>query len=91
MPHVTGVTDWEISACDACATCWGKIVEKQSLRAAVEKLALAGEQAGFSIDQMIQMLNIGISVEALIMLILWQLDSVQEPLTAVVSLTNWLM
>lgn len=66
-------------------------MEKQSLRSAVEKLALAGEQAGFTIDQMIQMLNIGISVEALIMLILWRLDSVQEPLTAVVSLTNWLM
>lgn len=85
------VTDWRRSPCDAAATSWGKKVEKQSLRTAVEKLALAGEQAGFTIDQMIQLLNIGISLEALIMLILWRLDSVQEPLTAVVSMTSWLM
>ena len=36
---------------------------------AVAKLAIAGEQAGFTIDQMIQLLNDGLSVESLLDLI----------------------
>ena len=41
-------------------------MERPLLKSAIHKLALAGEQAGFSLDQMIQMLNDGISVEQLI-------------------------
>jgi hypothetical protein len=36
---------------------------------AVYKLAIAGEQAGFSLEQMIQILDAGVSVETLLHLI----------------------
>ena len=39
------------------------------IRVAIEKLVLAGEEAGFSVEQMIQILNAGVSVEALLCLI----------------------
>ena len=42
----------------------------------VYKLAIAGEQAGFSLEQMIQMLNAGITVETLLHLIEWRLGEV---------------
>jgi hypothetical protein len=40
---------------------------------AVEKLVLAGEEAGFSVEQMIQILQTGTSVEALLCIIEWRL------------------
>lgn len=40
---------------------------------AVRKLAIAGEQAGLSLEQMIQLLNAGMSVVALLDLIIWRL------------------
>ncbi len=40
---------------------------------AIRKLALAGEQAGFSLDQMIQLLGSGMSVVTLFDLIAWRL------------------
>jgi hypothetical protein len=39
---------------------------RPSLLKAVGKLAIAGEQAGFSLEQMIELLNEGLSVEALL-------------------------
>jgi len=44
---------------------------------AINKLAMAGQQAGFTIDQMIELLNCGLSVEGLLELIMWRLDSSQ--------------
>ena len=41
---------------------------------AVRKLAIAGERAGLSLEQMIQLLNAGMSVIALLDLITWRLD-----------------
>jgi len=41
---------------------------------AVQKMAIAGEQAGLSIEQMIQLLNSGMSVVALLDLIVWRLN-----------------
>ena len=41
---------------------------------AVQKLAIAGEQAGLSLEQMIQLLISGMSVVALLDLINWRLD-----------------
>jgi hypothetical protein len=41
---------------------------------AIRKLAAAGEQAGLSLDQMIQLLNSGMTVVALLDLITWRLD-----------------
>jgi hypothetical protein len=40
---------------------------------AIRKLAVAGEQAGFTLDQMIQLLNSGMSVVTLLDLIAWRL------------------
>jgi hypothetical protein len=44
----------------------------------VYKLAVAGEQAGFSLEQMIQLLNAGISVETLLHLIEWRLGAAEH-------------
>jgi hypothetical protein len=41
---------------------------------AVHKLAIAGEQAGLSLEQMIRLLNSGVTVAALLDLITWRLD-----------------
>ena len=46
-----------------------------SLRNSIAKLALAGEQAGFTVEQMIQMLNAGVTVEGLLGLIEWRLET----------------
>ena len=64
---------------------------RPSLQAAIEKLAMAGEQAGFSIDQMIKLLNGGLSVEALLVLIAWRLEGVCEPISTINSVTSWIM
>ena len=40
----------------------------------MRKLAIAGEQAGLTLDQMIQLLNAGMSVVALLDLITFRLD-----------------
>ena len=42
---------------------------------AVKKLALAGEQAGLSIEEMIELLDTGVSVDVLLKLICRRLDS----------------
>jgi hypothetical protein len=60
---------------------------KASLITAVGKLAMTGEQAGFSLEQMIDLLNDGISVETLLDLISWRLG--QKPLSSPVS--SWVM
>ena len=43
---------------------------------AIEKLVLAGEQAGFTVEQMIQILQTGASVEALLHMIEGRLSPV---------------
>jgi hypothetical protein len=43
-----------------------------SLQASIAKLAMAGEQAGFTVEQMIQMLNAGVTLEGLLRLIEWR-------------------
>ena len=47
-------------------------MEKSPLVAAIEKLAIAGEQAGFTVEQMIRLLNDGLTVETLLDLISWR-------------------
>ena len=46
-----------------------------SLQNSICKLAMAGEQAGFTVEQMIQMLNAGVTIEGLLALIEWRLRS----------------
>jgi hypothetical protein len=41
-------------------------MQRPSTAETVYKLAIAGEQAGFTLEQMIQILNAGISVETLL-------------------------
>lgn len=51
-------------------------MEKPSVAHAVYKLSVAGEQAGFSLEQMIQLLNAGVSVETLLLLIECRLGAI---------------
>ena len=66
-------------------------MQRPCLEKAIEKLAMAGEQAGFSIDQMIKLLNSGLSVEALVVLIACRLEGICEPVAAINSVTSWIM
>jgi hypothetical protein len=58
--------------------------------AAINKLAVAGEQAGFTLEQMIQLLDSGLSVETLLEMIAWRFEAMQgasRPLAA----SSWRM
>jgi hypothetical protein len=44
----------------------------------IHPTAIAGEQAGFTLDQMIELLNSGLSVVALLYLITWRLGRLQS-------------
>ena len=48
-------------------------MQRPSTAQAVYKLTIAGEQAGFTVEEMIHMLNAGITVETLLHLIEWRL------------------
>jgi hypothetical protein len=61
----------------------------QSRVNAIRKLAAAGEHAGFSLEQMIQLLNSGMSVVALLDLINWRLDPAQSSSSQSVIPTCW--
>ncbi len=50
-------------------------LESQSRVNAIFKLALVGEQAGFSLEQMIELLNSGVKVVALLELITMRIDA----------------
>ena len=52
-------------------------MEPPVLWRAVEKLAQAGEHAGVSVEEMIRILNAGVSVESLVDLI--ELNTQEEP------------
>lgn len=55
-------------------------MEKPSLQRGIEKLASAGEKAGFSVEQMIALLEAGLKVDVLWDLISWRLEK-PNPLT----------
>jgi hypothetical protein len=44
------------------------------LQQSIGKLAIAGAQAGFSVEQMIQLLSAGLDVATLLDLITWRLE-----------------
>jgi hypothetical protein len=62
-----------------------------SLVNAITKLAIAGEQAGFSVEQMIELLNAGVTVETLLELIAWRLEGTQSVLPLSGSSSNWVI
>ncbi|HKU24224.1 MAG TPA: hypothetical protein VJQ54_02070 [Candidatus Sulfotelmatobacter sp.] len=64
---------------------------KTSLQIAIEKLAIAGEQAGLSVDQMIYLLSSGLTVATLLDLIAWRLEYMGSNVPAVASVYNWIM
>ena len=52
----------------------------QPLETVVERFVRAGEQAGFTVEQMIQLLQAGATVEVLLKMIEWRLSpSTLEP------------
>jgi len=51
------------------------------LASAIERLARAGEQAGFSVEEMIEMLNAGVSIGALLDMISYSLSHEEQPFT----------
>lgn len=65
-------------------------MERPHLISAIHKLAIAGEQAGFSVEQMIKMLNNGLSVEELIALIGLQIEGDKRKLTPTTH-SAWVM
>lgn len=77
-------------------SCWGKFggdadIMNQRLATAVGKLAVAGEQAGFSLEQMIQLLNDGLTVESLLELITWRLTEAKYPITSRGCAAHWVV
>lgn len=60
-----------------------------SLMIAIGKLAIAGEQAGFTIEQMIDLLNSGLAVESLLDLIAWRLEGSPSSLPDIRPFPNW--
>lgn len=62
---------------------WG--MASTSSMIAIGKLAMAGEQAGFKIEQMIDMLNSGLPVDALLQLIAQGLEESPSALPCVGS------
>lgn len=64
-------------------------MEKTSLSTAIGKLAIAGQQAGFSIEQMIHLLNDGLTVETLLELISWRLCEMPNPITGQSYSAHW--
>ena len=47
--------------------------------AAIRKLALAGETAGFTVGEMIELLNTGVSIDILLTLICFRLELADYP------------
>lgn len=66
-------------------------MENPSLVLAISKLAAAGEQAGFTLEQMIDLLDHGLEVETLLELICWRLHAAAMPPTHAVSRYRWVM
>ena len=70
----------------------GSKMEKPSLVAAIGKLAIAGEQAGFNLEQMIELLDQGLSVETLLDLISWRLEALRRPTVRPAACSSvWIM
>ena len=57
-----------------------KSAEHPSLRDSVEKLAMVGQQAGFTVQQMIDLLNSGVTVDTLLNLFVWRIDAMTRDL-----------
>ena len=66
----------------------GRPMEKSTLQSGIQKLALIGEQVGFTVEQMIELLNAGVGVETLLDLISWRLEQ-SAPLSPIIRSSRW--
>ena len=66
-------------------------MEKAPLVAAVRKLVIVGEQAGFSVEDMVELLNAGVSVKCLLELIVERLDADLDTGTESPARSRWVM
>jgi len=66
-------------------------MENPSLVLAISKLAAAGEQAGLTLEQMIELLDQGLEVETLLELICSRLHAAPLPPTQEVPRYRWVM
>jgi hypothetical protein len=66
-------------------------VQENALERAICKLAIAGEQAGFSLEQMIDFLNAGLTVEGLLDLIMLRLGKRTESSAAPAHYSGWIV
>ena len=85
---VIPIADGHIAACDPRRKNRRIGMARASLMIAIGKLAIAGEQAGFTIEQMIDLLNSGLSVETLLELIARRLEGSQSVLPLINSNPN---
>ncbi len=69
----------------------GEPMEKSSLLLAISKLAAAGEQAGFTLEQMIGLLDAGLEVNTLLELICWRLNGIALPPAPRTSSSHWVV
>ena len=89
---VIRITDGPRGACDSLnKPNTEKALENPSLLRAVGKLAIAGEQAGFSLEQMIELLDGGLSVVTLLDLISWRLKEVGKPTAPPTHSSCWVV
>lgn len=63
-------------------------MDKPTLVSAITKLGVAGQQAGFTLEQMIDLLNAGITPGALLELIAWRIEQ-PRPLMPIMSSSHW--
>ena len=66
-------------------------MKQKRLVNAIGKLAVAGGQAGLSVEDMIQLLNDGLTVETLLELITWRLTEMRNPITAPCCSSRWVV
>jgi hypothetical protein len=89
---VIRITDDPRATCDSLRKFFMGIgMEKLSLLRAVGKLAIAGEQAGFTLEQMIELLNEGVSVETLLGLISWRLEEARISIASRAPSSGWIV
>jgi len=66
-------------------------MEKPLLAGVVGKLAIAGEEAGFSVEQMIRILNAGVDVEDLLRVIESRLNKKRAKPVTLITSSRWIM
>jgi hypothetical protein len=88
---VIGITDAQMLRCNSVEMFGGGAVQENTLERAICKLAIAGEQAGFSVEQMIDFLNAGLTVEGLLDLITFRLGKLTESSAAPAHYSGWIV